>query len=47
MFQYHHDQSNTYGGWRYFFSLQKGSYEGWELDCAGFHVYRNAYPEWY
>jgi hypothetical protein len=40
VFQYHFDQSQTYGGWRFLFSTNiNQSNEGWTLDEVAFFAF--------
>jgi hypothetical protein len=45
IYQFHYDQSKTYGGWRFLFSTNMHpAKEGWTYDCVAFKAYLTPQP---
>jgi hypothetical protein len=45
VFEYHYDQSKTYGGWRFLYSTNSTrSSEGWTLDGIKFFAFKQPMP---
>lgn len=41
VYQYHYDQSKTYGGWRFLFSTDSNHQsDGWTMDKVAFFAFR-------